>query len=39
MRLPMLLGGWFFVSVAHAQLPPDDLTGTYALQTQRGLRS
>ena len=37
MRLLMLLAGWFFVSLAHAQLPPDDLTGTYALQTQRGL--
>ena len=37
MRLLMLLAGWLFVSLAHAQLPPEDLTGTYALQTQRGL--
>ena len=36
MRLLMLLAGWLFVSLAHAQLPPGDLTGTYALQTQQG---
>jgi hypothetical protein len=34
MRLLMLLAGWFFVTRAPSF--PDDLTGTYALQTQRG---
>lgn len=37
MHMLILLAGWLFVSLAHAQLPPDDLTGTYALQTQQGL--
>ena len=37
MRLLMLLAGWCFVSLAHAQLPVGDLAGTYTLQTQRGL--
>jgi hypothetical protein len=37
MHLLMLLAGWLFVSFASAQLPPDDLAGTYALQTPRGL--
>ena len=39
MRWLMLLAAWSlsFLSLAHAQGPPDDLTGTYALKTQRGL--
>lgn len=43
MRLLMLVvAGWLLVSLGHAQgppsaqAPPDDLTGTYALQTQLG---
>jgi hypothetical protein len=38
MRMPMLLAAWFlsFLSLAHAQVPADDLTGTYAMQTERG---
>jgi hypothetical protein len=37
MRLLTLLAGWLLVSLASAQLPPDVLTGTYALETPRGL--
>jgi hypothetical protein len=39
MRMLMLFAAWSvsFLSPAHAQLPRDDLTGTYALETQRGL--
>lgn len=37
MRLLMLLAVWLFVPFAYAQLPLDDLSGTYALQTPRGL--
>jgi hypothetical protein len=39
MRMLMLLTAWSvsFLSIAHAQGPPDDLTGTYAVQTPRGV--
>ena len=39
MRWLILLAAWSlsFLSIAHAQAPRDDLTGTYALKTQRGL--
>ena len=37
MRILMLIAGWLFVSLAHAQLPSGELAGTYALQTQLGL--
>jgi hypothetical protein len=39
MRMLMLFAAWSvsFLSSVHAQLPPDNLAGTYALETQRGL--
>ena len=39
MRMLMLLAAWSlsFLPIAHAQGPPADLTGTYAVQTPRGV--
>jgi hypothetical protein len=36
MRLGTHLVAWLLASLAHAQAPPEDLTGTYATDTPRG---
>jgi hypothetical protein len=36
MRLGTLLAAWLVASLAHAQAPAEDLTGTYATDTPRG---